>query len=289
MSDTPVSANIASTQNTIPAFLDSVTSQFIVSPLTPSIIGVSGFVFDIIGNEEISLDSEITDSYTETNTTYQDQIALRPEQFTLSGYVGELVKDFSNQFTNIITALAAFGNVPGLGVNFNAQDQQFYDQLALIQASEINIVNTAESVYSLFSNFSTTATKQQNAFQYFYNLWLSRTLCMVETPWGVLENMAILNVRARQDEITRMVTDISVTFKAMRFANTATTTTVSTGAQADIPIPSIVGSDQANSILQSVPDNGGTVAGKLTSSTSLSNYQIGLANLGTNTGYVGGS
>lgn len=268
--DTPISDNVLANQNTLPALVDNVTSQFIVTPLSPSTIGVSGFIFDIIGNQEFMLDSEITDSYTETNISYQDQIALRPEQFTLSGYVGELAQDFPNNFTDVITALAAFGIVPNMGPTLNSQDEQYYDQLALVAASENSIINTATDVYDIFSAFSTTVTNQQNAFQYFYNLWLSRTLCEVETPWGVLQNMAILTVRARQDETTRLVSDFSVTFKAMRFASTITTTTSSTTPGA--PTPSSTSSPQATAILQSVPDNAGTVAGTSTDNSLLSNY-----------------
>lgn len=268
--DTPISPNVQTNQNNMPVLVDNVTSQFIVVPTgNPSTIGVSGFIFDIIGNEDLALDSDITDSYAETNVSYQDQIALRPEQFTLSGYVGELVNDFSNKFTNIITALANFGIVPNLGPTLNSQDEQYYDQLALTIASEDSIINTAETVYGLFSSFVTTATRQQNAFQYFYNLWLSRTLCQVETPWGVLENMAILNVRARQDETTRTVSDFSITFKAMRFAST-TTMMVSTTPTS--PQPTTTSSPQATATLQSVPDNIGTVAGTATNNSLLSTY-----------------
>ena len=275
--DTPISSNIQANQTTLPALVDNVTSQFIVTPATPTTIGVSGFIFSIIGDEEISLDSEITDSFTETNISYQDQIALRPEQFTLSGYVGEIVNDVGNIFTAIITTLQNFGNSPGMGAVLNTQDQQFYDELALIAASEVSIINTAESVYNLFSGFSTTATAQQNAFQYFYNLWLSRTLCEVETPWGVLENMAILNVRARQDETTRLFTSFSVTFKAMRFANTSpvpvTPSTVPTP-----PASTTAVSPQAAATLQSVPDNcssSGTTYQNSTLSQAITGLNLG--------------
>jgi len=268
--DTPISSNVQANQNNLPVLVDNVTSQFIVTPPTPNTIGVSGFIFDIIGNEDIMLDSDITDSFTETNISYQDQIALRPEQFTLSGYVGELVNDFSNQFTDVITALANFGIVPNQGPTLNAQDEQYYDQLALTAASINSIVNTAADIYSLFSAFSTTVTRQQNAFQYFYNLWLSRTLCQVETPWGTLENMAILNVRARQDEVTRLITDFSITFKAMRFANTTTALVTSTAPTS--PQPSTTSSSQATAVLQTTPDNAGTVAGTSTDNSLLSTY-----------------
>ena len=274
----PISNNIAANQASVPAFVDNVTSQFIVTPTgNPSIVGVSGFIFSIIGNEDMALDSDITDAFTETNISYQDQIAVRPEQFTLAGYVGELANSLSNQFTNAVTALAPLLVTPGLGANFNDQDEQFYDQLALIQASEINIINSAESFYSLFTQFSTTATQQQQAFQYFYNLWLSRTLCIVETPWGILENMAILNVRARQDELTNMVSDFSVTFKAMRFANTTVTTTVN-----GVDSSTLTGIAQA--ILSPVQTNGQIISGQSTPQKTLTTAMSNLVSSSVSSG-----
>lgn len=265
----PISNNIANNQATVPSFVDNVTSQFIVTPTgNPTIIGVSGYIFSILGNEDMSLDAEITDAFTEVNISYQDQIAVRPEQFTLSGYVGELVNTFPNQFTSVLTTIALFGATPFMGATFNSQDEQFYDQLALVTANENSLINTAQSMYGLFSSLSTTVTNQQNAFQYFYNLWLSRTLCEVETPWGILGNMAILNVRARQDETTLLVSDFSVTFKAMRFATTTTTisangTDLSTvsgkAAQTLTPIAStgsiVSGQSVNNSVLSQYIDN----------------------------------
>ena len=282
-SSPPINDNVAANQTTLPTLVSNVTSQFIVTPPTPTTIGVSGYIFNIIGNEEFSCDAEITDSYTETNITYQDQIALRPEQFTLYGYVGEVVNQFSNSGVSLLTVLAIFGIVPGMGANFNTQDEQFYDKMALVQNNVNNAINLATSIFGLFSTVSTTVTKQQKAFSYFYNLWLSRTLCQVETPWGVMENMAILNVRARQDETTRLVSDFSVTFKAMRFASTTigtqTSPATTSPTQSALPVPSTIGSPQATAVLQSVPDVC-SEAGVSVNNSSISTAILGL-NLGS--------
>lgn len=273
----PLNSNVQTNQSSIPALVDNVTSQFIVVPTgSPTTIGVSGFIFDIIGNEEMMLDSEITDHYTEDNTSVQDQIALRPEQFTLGGYVGELVYDLPNPFTDILTALSVLASVPGISPVFQIQDSQNYSQLSLVTNSVASIINTAQNIYSLFSGYSTTATKQQNAFQYFYNLWLSRTLCEVETPWGILQNMAILSVRAKQDEITKLVSDFSVTFKAMRFASTSTTT--STGAN----LSSTAG--RSTQVLQGTDNatNSGSTTGTVIDNSVLSQAGTNLASDGGN-------
>jgi hypothetical protein len=230
---------------------------------------VSGFIFDIIATEEFSLDSDITDHYTENNSAIQDHIALRPEKFMLSGYVGELTNNFTNFLLNILTEAQSFGTVLGLAPQFSIQATQVYNQIAAVTSSVAAVVNQAQNIYSLFTGVSTTANKQQNAFQYFYNLWLSRQLCEVETPWGILQNMAIENVRVKQDENTRIISDFTVTFKAIRFANTLSLT--STGAD----LSTLTGQQLAT--LQETADNSGTTSGLSINPTALTQASSNLA------------
>jgi len=55
----------------------------------------------------------------------------------------------------------------------------------------------------------------------FYGYWQSRTLFTVQTPWAIFQDMAIQNLRAIQDDSTRMITDFEITFKMLRFAAAA--------------------------------------------------------------------
>lgn len=244
-------------------FAGSITQAVVTFSGNPSRIGVSGFIFDIIGNEEMALDSVITDHYTEDNKAIQDQIALSPEQFTLSGYVGELASSDISPYTNVLTQLQAFGPVPAMLSVFSNQAAQVYNRLVAIKNNGQNIINQAANAYSLFADLSTTTNKQQNAFQYFYALWQTRQLCEVETPWGIFEDMAILNVRAKQDETTRIISDFFVTFKKMRFAKTSTIT--STG----VDLSSIPPRARFQQVLKETPDNSGLTTGTKTSSTVL--------------------
>lgn len=49
------------------------------------------YIFDTRGDEDVTLESEITDNWVEDNSTMQDHIGLKPMSITLTGYVGELV------------------------------------------------------------------------------------------------------------------------------------------------------------------------------------------------------
>lgn len=252
-----LNSNIQRNLFTLPAFTNNVKGQFVVRPTgSPNLVGVSGFIFDIISTEEVFLDADITDHYIEDNTSIQDQIALRPEKFILSGYVGELTNNVQSGFLSILTTVQSFGTIPGFGPSFSNQATKTYAKFSEVASKVGNVINQAQNIFSLFSGISTTATKQQKVFQYFYNLWLTRQLCEIETPYGILKNMAIESVRSKQDENTRLMSDFAVTFKAIRFANTKVTT--STGAD----LSSVT--ERAEQVLKENPDNSGSTTGTIT-------------------------
>ncbi len=82
------------------------------------------------------------------------------------------------------------------------------------------VVNQAKNIYSLMTGAGTSATKQQNAYQTFYQMWLSRQLCSVETPWGVINNMAIESMRVLQKDNTNLITDFEIVFKQINVVQT---------------------------------------------------------------------
>ena len=186
--------------------------------VTPSTLpaGVAGFVFDIEGEDNIELRSEITDHYVETNTTIQDQWGRLPERITLRGYVGELVDYFSRTLAPQTSLPAALpinsAMVPSL--------QPGSGTPAPVTAQTATAANS-QSLFSYYQGTATAQTEQGLAFGFFYQLWLSAQTCSVETPWGVFTNMAIENLRVTQMDDSKYITDFMVTFKKIRYASTA--------------------------------------------------------------------
>jgi hypothetical protein len=81
------------------------------------------------------------------------------------------------------------------------------------------------SLFTVYSGKQPTPpkqTRQTSAFLYFYNLWKSRSIFSVETPWGTWTNMAIQSIRADQDDETKYKTDFTITFKKIRVAQDVT-------------------------------------------------------------------
>jgi hypothetical protein len=190
-------------------------------------------LFHYEGENTATLQSDITDHYIEDNTAIQDQIALKPEEITTHGFIGELndvppaalaiVKTVADKLT-VINAYTPALSVTAL-LAYNTAFQAY-------QVAQ-NAVNSAVSSWSTVTNsggesvigtnglaIQANQTKQQQMFQQFYGYWRNRTLFTVQTPWAVFQNMAIKNLRAIQDATTNVITDFEITFKMLRFAST---------------------------------------------------------------------
>lgn len=60
--------------------------------------GTAVFFFDILTDESVSLQADITDNFVETNYSVQDHIAIKPRTVRLKGLVGEVTwQDYHNQ------------------------------------------------------------------------------------------------------------------------------------------------------------------------------------------------
>jgi len=133
--------------------------------------GQYGFVFDIADEEQMYLDSEITDHYVEANYAVQDHIARRPERFMIRGFVAEMSDIFPATMLSLLTNIQSLSSIGGFLPTFAAQATQVYSKIADVASKAGQVLNQAQNVYDIFFSKSTTATKQQNAFNYFYNLW----------------------------------------------------------------------------------------------------------------------
>jgi hypothetical protein len=179
------------------------------------------YIFDTRGDEEVTLESEITDNWVEDNSTMQDHIGLKPMTITLSGYVGELkttprtkeqaVYEPASSITQALTPL-----LPKLTTQsqyiFN-RAQEAYDIYNKANKTVDRIENTLKQI-----PVPEEASKQQQAFGRFYEMWATRQLSTVYTPFGAYNSMAIEKVSAKQSEDGVYISEFSVTFKQVRIA-----------------------------------------------------------------------
>jgi len=207
---------IPTDQPSIFAALSTLQAQAIVRPSNPP-GGISGFLFDVAHDDEISLNSEITDHYVEDNSAMQDNWAIRPEEITLTGLVAEL--------TDAPTPNNAVAPPPNaLPLNYIMMPPMSIGGKLIGAATMISTPPPPPSLYDYFKGHESFATagkppvilRQCAAFSYFYDLWKGRQVCSVETAFGIMTNMAILRLRAIQERTTKHLSEITVTFKKIR-------------------------------------------------------------------------
>lgn len=222
-------------QNTVgyqPQSLTTLNGQ--PQPLGPSIL------FHYEGENTATLESDITDHYTEDNTAIQDQIALRPIVITTQGFIGELnnvppSSIFAAAYVAAQKLTVISGYTPGLSITA----LEAYNEALFAYQTVTGLANSLNSAWSsitggaggesvingLSISQQANQTKQQQYFQQFYLNWINRTLFTVQTPWAVFQNMAIKSLRAIQAAETNVITDFELTFKQMRFASTTLAST----------------------------------------------------------------
>lgn len=205
-------------------------------------------LFHYEGEQNVNLESDITDHYIEDNTAIQDQITQRPETITTHGFIGELndVAPIGSQFIQSLQSkLTVIGSYsPQLTIDALIAYNEAFQAYQIVANAVTSAVSSWATISSGFSNgenvignnglvnpvtgpassfaFNLTQNRQQLAFQQFYGYWSSRTLFTVQTPWAVFQNMAIQRLRAIQDAETNMITDFEITFKRIRLAKLIT-------------------------------------------------------------------
>jgi hypothetical protein len=197
--------------------LTTLEQNAIVRPANPP-PGIAGFLFDIKGEESITLESDVTDNYVENNTAIQDQVGLRPEKVSVEGMVAEIA-----QTTQQVDEVTKQNDALPMNTALQPEYTEIQiDQIAEAEKAEALEVQSKIKTQSLdgFFNSRTAITngKQARAFSYFYQLWKGRQLFTVDTPWGFFTDMIIENIRVSQDETTRIVSKFRINFKKMRFA-----------------------------------------------------------------------
>lgn len=197
-------------------------------------------MFDYEGENVVQLESEITDHFIENNSSVSDNIALKPERITVHGFKGEVSNSFPAFLppsTQVMSTLAAIGQfAPAFSqsamnvINGAAQAYQAVQNAANGAVSAWNSV-TGQSAQTTIGSAGITAlganqTKQQLIFSQFYGYWSAQlagrppVLFSVQTPWAIFIPCAIEGMRWVQDEKSQEITDVSITFKMMRFIST---------------------------------------------------------------------
>jgi hypothetical protein len=200
--------------------LTSLNKQAIIRSSNPP-PGIAGFIFDIPEDDEVKAQAEITDHFLEANITVQDQIALKPIEYTVKGLVAE-VAAITPRPETVAKVPDTLPENPFMLPDLTAYQLQEFD--LGVDADAIT-AGDAQDLWQLFNNRSPqppSQTKQARTFLYFLEVFHARELFTVETPWGTLDNMAILFMSANQNDETKFASSFTITFKQIRIVGSAT-------------------------------------------------------------------
>lgn len=181
---------------------------------------------DIIGDETLNADCDVTDNYVESNTAYQDQITLKPITFTVSGEVGELVWYQSNSYAQRIGQVAQ--KLEGV-ISFLPVRSKSFNQMKKTVMKAAQWVDTASNVLSRLSSLvggsgfiPESMSRQQQAYQLLVLYRNMRKPLTIKSPWGVLQNYVITNLEFKQPKETKDKSLITITFKEFRLVSIQT-------------------------------------------------------------------
>lgn len=170
---------------------------------------------DIIGNESITVGSDVTDNYVENNVSYQDHITRKPLIYTLEGEIGEVTyynKDASNSVVEGLTTKL----VP-ITTFLPSVSKKMYS----VMNKTTKLLNLVDSIDNFVTRWSKLFTNegndlQSNAFCYLLSLWYIRKPITIQTPWRKLSGYVITNIEFNQPRETRDKTKIKISFKEFR-------------------------------------------------------------------------
>lgn len=189
--------------------------------------GIAGFKFHCPQSEQINMESDITDHYTDVNSAVQDHIARRPITITLSGFQGEYyytvhpIENMISKIAPIFTLVEVFKpqldswtkrikackeELPAIQIQEDGSSTKTY-QNKIIE-KEFNAID----LWKIFQNMYKFKSAQTRAFFYFETLWQSEILFSIETSWKRYDNMVIQKVTPLRDN-NGDITDFNVIFK----------------------------------------------------------------------------
>ena len=177
--------------------------------------GISGLIFDIELNNNISHTSQVTDHWTEENSAIQDHQAFEPVKYTITGKIGELV--FKTE-PALAFAQATADRLSPLGVFSPTQSLKATEAIAASYQA-ISVITQTKRVWDSMAAMFKGAPAQNNqaqAYALIENFYYARTAMTIDTPWRRYSNMILESWSAEQDETTTMETLFTLNFKQIR-------------------------------------------------------------------------
>lgn len=193
---------------------DHIKEYWITSP-TDSI----DLKLDIVGEETLTAENDVTDHFVESNIAYQDQIAAKPKTYTINGEVGELVWYQKDTISQKVGQVAQ--RLEGV-ISFLPTRSRGFQQMKKKAMKIAQWVDVGSNIWDRFSDLTPDMTKQEQAYKWLLFWRDVRLPLTVKSPWGTLENYVVTSLRLTQPKETKDKSYISITFKELRLSSVTT-------------------------------------------------------------------
>ena len=174
---------------------------------------------DIVGEETLTAENDVTDHYVESNIAYQDQITIKPKIYTVQGEVGELVWYQKDTVSQKVGQVAQ--RLEGV-VSFLPLRSRSFQQMKKKVMKAAQWIDTASNILDRFDTLTPDMTNQQQAYNWLLFWRNIRAPLLIKSPWGVLENYVVTSLRMTQPRETKDKSLISITFKEFRTTSVTT-------------------------------------------------------------------
>lgn len=214
--------------------------------------GIAGFKFHIPETEQIRLESEITDYYTDLNSPVNDHIVRKPVTITMTGLVGEYfysVNKISDMLARVVPTLSlvkqfmpTLTTAAKMAIVKNSKIANGFNKitssklLGNVSSSIKSVVGgvpsqnestlytlNAMDLFLLFQNLYKLKSAQTRAYLFFEALWKSQASFSVETTWKRFDNMVVQSVVPMRDN-NADITEFTITVKQINFVQSKTET-----------------------------------------------------------------
>lgn len=181
------------------------------------------YLFDIITNNDLTAEADITDQYVEDNTARQDHMALKPLEYTLRGFVSEKVFYRRQEITDKISdGLSKLQPIAILAPTVSNYASTVIAASSYVEASVNRYIKNINSIKSLFNkNKTVNITRQEQVAQDLIKFRDNRVLVNLDTPFGKFENFLVKSAKIEQEETTTQ-SQVIVTVKEYRSVQTKT-------------------------------------------------------------------
>ena len=174
---------------------------------------------DIVGEETLTAENDVTDHFVESNIAYQDQIASKPKIYTINGEVGELVWYQKDTISQKVGQVAQ--RLEGV-ISFLPTRSRGFQQMKKNVMKVAQWVDVGSNVFDRFGDLTPDMTKQEQAYKWLLFWRDVRLPLTVKSPWGTLENYVVTSLRLTQPKETKDKSYISITFKELRLTSVTT-------------------------------------------------------------------